>query len=199
MSEFSAVSFLSNINWSDLWQWYSNHISTDHLIRNWEGNALLTQNDWLTILLLIAHLLLLLGLGYSLINRHTQAKFHALIESRRTLPTRKPTKKSHTILEAKVADSPLLKQTYNLHRYAMYDQALSKYKEALHASPDDINVYLVGIKIISEMDVPDSNFIQFVQNSFGNLRRQHPSLWKEVARYGDQKAPHLYHWQPAVN
>ena len=199
MFEGSRLSELRNIDWHAAWQWYSAHTSTAHLIQNWESDSAFTQHDWLTIALLAAHLLLLLTLAYVLFKRYREARFHAWIENKRSHLTHRKAKVGQTILEAKVGDSPLLKQAYNLHRYAMYDQALEKYRKAFEGSTEDINVYLVGIKIISEMDEPNADFIQFLQQNFSHLREQHPSLWKEVARYGNQKTPNLYQWQPAVN
>lgn len=198
MSENTISSYLSNIDWREIWQWYSTHISSEHLIRNWKHGDAFSANDWLTITLLTAHLLIVFVLIYQLIKRYRQAKFHTWIDGKRAQLTHRPAKKREVMLEAKITDSACLKQAYNFHRYGMYDQALEKYKRAFHDTPEDINTYLVGIKIISEMEIPDSNFIHFFQKRYSGLREKRSSIWKEVARYGSKKAPDLCQWKIAA-
>jgi len=198
MSENQFFSYLSNINWNTAFQWYLTHLNSDHLIWAWEQGRAFSQNDWITIMLLAVHLVALLSLVYLLIKRYREIKFHAWVEERRLQIISRPPKEIQVSLEAKVSDSTCLRQAYNLHRVAMYDRALSKYKQAFQSSPYEINTYLVGIKIFSEMDEPNKQFVQFLQAVIANLREKQPAIWNEVAKYGREKAPDLDQWQLAA-
>ena len=197
MSENPFLSYLNNIDWNAIFQWYISHIDAGSLIWTWEQGKLFSHDDWMSAMLLMANLLILLALVYLLIKRSRETKLRAWVEDKRSQLTSRPVKESQTSLKAKVADSTFLSQAYNLHRYAMYDHALKKYKLAFQSSPYELNTYLVGIKIISEMEDPDKQFVQFFQDAITNLREKHPAIWHEVAKYGRENAPSLDQWQPA--
>lgn len=195
MSENPFLSYLYHIDWSAAFKWYLNHLDVGFLILAWEQGKTFSQDDWMSITLLATHLVVLLSLVYLLIKRYRETKFRAWVEDKRSQLTSRPAKESQTNLEAKVTDSTFLNQAYNLHRYAMYDHALNKYKQAFQSSPYELNTYLVGIKIISEMDEPNKQFIQFFLAGIARLREKHPAIWHEVAKYGREKAPSLDQWQ----
>jgi len=198
MNENPVLSYLSNIDWLALSNWYFNHLDIAYLIHAWEKSITYTQHEWMSLLLLAAHLVALFSLFGMLIKRYRDKKFHAWIEQKRSQLTERPAQESQTILEPKISGSDFLKEAYNLHRYAMYDNALDKYKQAFLLSPYEINTYLVGIKIISEMDEPNKQFVQFLQNAIATLHEKYPAIWNEVARYGREKAPDLDQWQLAA-
>lgn len=198
MNENPVLSYLSNIDWIAVFQWYFNHLDVGYLIRAWEQGITYSQDDWMSIMLLAAHLVVLLSLIGVLIKRYRETKFRAWVEHKRSQLTDRPAKEGQTILEPKISDSSFLSQAYNLHRYAMYDQALNKYKQAFQSSPYELNTYLVGIKIISEMEEPNKQFIRFLQAIIARLHKKHPAIWKELAKYGREKAPSLDQWQLAA-
>lgn len=198
MSENPFLSYLNNIDWSAAFQWYVNHSDAGYLIWAWEQGKAFTQDDWMSVMMLMANLLVLLSLVYLLIKKHQETLFRTSIRNRWSQLTRGPVKESQRKVEAEVTDSTFLNQAYNFHRHAMYDYALNKYKQAFQSSPYELNTYLVGIKIISEMEEPDKPFVQFLQDIIAHLRKKHPATWYEVAKYGRKKAPTLYQWQPVL-
>ncbi len=197
MSENLFLSYLGNINWSAAFQWYLNHLDVGDLIQTLDQGRALSQHDWHSFIVLNLTIFILLALVHLLIRVHQKSAFGVWIQSRRSQLIEKPQKEEQTSLEAKVTNSTCLRQAYNLHRYAMYDHALNKYKQAFQSSPYDLNTYLVGIKIISEMEEPNKPFVQFLQAVIANLREKHPAIWNEVAKYGRKKAPDLDQWQLA--
>jgi hypothetical protein len=197
MSENPFLSYLSNIDWSAAFQWYLNHLDVGYLIQTWEEGRTFSQHDWHTFIVLSLTIFVLLALVHLLIRVHQKSAFGAWIQNRRSQLVERPQKEGQTSLEAKVANSTCLRQAYNLHRFAMYDHALNKYRQAFQSSPYDLNTYLVGIRIISEMEEPNKPFVQFLQAVIANLREKHPAIWNEVAKYGREKAPNLDQWQPA--
>jgi len=198
MTANQFLSYLSNIDWQTAFEWYLIHMDSAHLIQAWEMGTPFSQDQWITILLMSLHLLLLLSLTALFIKRYREILFRAWVEKRRSQISSREPKEVQINLEAKVTDSACLKQAYNLHRVAMYAQALKKYEQAFESSPYEINTYLVGIKIISEMDEPYRPFVQFFQGVLTNLHEKQPAIWQEVAKYGQQKAPDLDRWQLAA-
>lgn len=196
MTVTSLMSYMTNIDWRAAFQWYLTHLDAGYLIWAWEQGRAFTHDDWLSFAVLWGHFLVLTALIYLLIKTHRETLFRAWVADKRTQITGRPLAAAQTKLEPKLTGS--LKKAYNLHRLAMYEPALSKYREALHSSPYDLNTYLVGIKIISEMDVLDRSFVEFLTDGFEHLREKHPRIWNEVARYGQETAPNLAQWQPAV-
>jgi hypothetical protein len=192
------LSYLGHIRWHDDFQWYFSHLDMAHLIDSWQQGQAFTHEDWLSIAALggtISVLLLLISL-FALSRRNTL--FRAWLEHKRSQLTHRPPRESRTKIEPKVNGYPMLQQVYNLHRLGMYDHALSKYRMALQSSPFDLNTYLVGVKIVSEMEnLPHKAFVQFLIEAMYNLREKHPEIWNELARYGRETAPTLVQWQRA--
>ena len=189
------LDYVRQIDWKAVVQWYWSHLDAGYLIHSWQFGRSFTLDEWLSFLLLWGHVLVIVALVYALVRTHRGEVFRQWLASRRSQLTRRPVSESRTQLEPKFTG--LLKKAYNLHRLAMYEPALDKFKQAYHSSPNDLNTYLAGIKMVSEMDVPDSSFIQFMRDSFHYLREKHPRVWNEVARYGRQTAPNLDQWQAA--
>jgi hypothetical protein len=142
------------------------------------------------------NILILFCLIQLFIKVHKQSTFHAWLKEKRCQLSNKLKHPEQSRPEAKISSSSYLKQAYNLHRFAMYEPALEKYKLALQAAPHDLNTYLLGIKIISEMDEPNKKFTQFLLASIANLQKKNPATWQEVSKYGREKAPALTQWQP---
>jgi len=190
--------FLSNLamtNWRALLQWYLDHLNTSPLIQTLQQGDTLSNHDWYTLMVLNINILMLFFFIRLLLRIHQKSLFQAWIQDKRSLLRHRLKHPSHTKSEAKVLSSRYLKQSYNLHRFAMYKPALEKYKLALQASPHDLNTYLVGIKIISEMDEPNKKFIQFLLAQICHLRKKNPVIWQEVAKYGREKAPSIAQWE----
>jgi len=197
MFESSFLSNMTMMNWNSAIQWYFNHLNTAPLIHAWQDGQAFSQHDWQTFLVLNVNFLVLFSLVRLLVAVHQKSAFHGWVQNKRSQLKHRPQKESQTRIEAKITDSECLNQAYNLHRFAMYDGALNKYKQAFQSSPYELNTYLVGIKIISEMEEPDQQFVQFLQSGIAKLRTKRPAIWNEVARYGQEKAPGLYQWQLA--
>jgi len=142
------------------------------------------------------NILVLFCLVQLFIKVHKQSTFHAWLKEKRSNLSNSLRNPIQSKLEAKNPSSSYLKQAYNLHRFAMYEPALEKYKLALQAAPHDLNTYLLGIKIISEMDEPNKKFIQFLLASIANLQKKNPAVWQEVSKYAREKIPSLTQWQP---
>jgi len=192
--------FFSNLtmpNWRVALQWYLEHLNTSSLMQKMQQGNPFTNDDWHTFLVLNINIFILFLLVRLLINIHQQSAFQGWIQEKRSQLVHKFKRSSQTNLEAKVQNSTYLKQAYNLHRFAMYDHALKKYKHAFQTCPYDLNTYLVGIKIISEMDEPNQKFIHFLQMSIKKLHAKHPKIWQEVAKYGQEKTPQLMPWEAA--
>lgn len=192
---------LENFDLSASIQWYLSHLDAGYLLLTSHQGKVFTQEDWLSTLLVLLNMLILLFLTHLLIREHKQKNTPS--EDMGNHPPRQRTvhrtkrKPVQTKLEAKISDSPNLKQAYTLHRLAMYDHALNKFKIAFHANPHELNTYLVGLKIVSEMDEHNNTFVGFVKDSIAKLRESHPDIWKEVARYGREAVPSLDSWQTA--
>jgi len=188
------ISYLSNIHWLDDIRWYFNHVNIVHLIDTWKQGKPFTHDDWLNIAALGGTLGVLVLLICVFIISYRNTLFRGWLEHRRSLLTHRPPRESQSKLEPKIKGFPMLMQVYNLHSLGMYDHALSKYRMALEASPFDLNTYLVGVKVVSEMDEPNKPFVQFLMESMYNLRQKQPATWNELARYGKEKAPGLVSW-----
>jgi len=197
MIDSNFLSSLTMTNWRALLQWYFDHLNTSSLIQALQQGSPLSTHDWYTFMVLNINILILFCLIHTFIRVHQQSLFKTWIQNKRSLLSHKLKCPKETAPEAKVSNSTYLKQTYNLHRFAMYDSALKKYKLAFQASPYDLNTYLVGIKIISEMDEPNKKFIQFLLTSVDKLRKKHPAIWQEVVKYGHEKAPAIVQWKTA--
>jgi len=200
MIDSNFLSSLSMTNWRALLQWYFDHLNTSSLIQTLQQGNALSNHDWYTFILLNINILILFCLIHTLIRVHQQSLLQTWVQKKRSLLRHKlkhPKQIKQIKPEAKILNSSYLKQTYNLHRFAMYESALTKYKLAFQASPYDLNTYLVGIKIISEMDEPNKKFIQFLLASIGKLREKHPTIWQEVVNYGHEKAPAVAQWKTA--
>lgn len=197
MIDSNFLSSLSMTNWRALLQWYFDHLNTSSLIQTLQQGNALSSHDWYTFILLNINILILFCLIHTLIRVHQQPLFQTWVQKKRSLLSSKSNSQKQAKPEAKISNSTYLKQTYNLHRFAMYESALTKYKLAFQASPYDLNTYLVGIKIISEMDEPNKKFIQFLLTSIGKLREKHPTIWQEVVNYGHEKAPSIAQWETA--
>jgi len=183
-------------NWRVLLQWYFDHLNTSPLIQALQQGEAFSNHDWYTLMVLNINILILFCLIQLFIKVHKQSTFHAWLKEKRSLLGNKLKHPKQSRPEAKISSSRYLKQAYNLHRFAMYEPALEKYKLALQAAPHDLNTYLLGIKIISEMDEPNKKFTQFLLASIANLRKKNPATWQEVSKYGREKAPALTQWQP---
>jgi len=197
MIDGNFISNLTMTNWRALLQWYFEHLNTSSLIQTLQQGKTFSNHDWYTLMVLNINILVLFCLIKLFINIHQQSTFHAWLKEKRSNLSNRLRKPTQSKLEAKVSNSSYLKQTYNLHRFAMYEPALEKYKLALQAAPYDLNTYLVGIKIISEMDEPNKKFTQFLLASIAKLRKKNPATWQEVAKYGREKMPTLTQWQTA--
>lgn len=192
----SLMSYLGSIHWIDDFRWYFSHVNIVHLIDVWKQGKSFTHDDWLSIDALGATLGVLVLLICLFIISYRNTLFRGWLEHRRSQLTHRPPRESRTKLEPKVKGFPMLTQVYNLHSLGMYDNALKKYKMALEASPFELNTYLVGVKIVSEMDEPNKPFVQFLIESMYNLRQKQPATWNELARYGREKVPALVLWDP---
>jgi len=197
MIDSNFISNLTMTNWRALLQWYFEHLNTSSLIQALQQGETFSNHDWYTLMVLNINILVLFCLIQLFIKIHKQSTFHAWLKEKRSLLSNRLKQPSQTKPEAKISSSSYLKQAYNLHRFAMYEPALEKYKLALQASPHDLNTYLLGIKIISEMDQPNKKFIQFLLASIAKLRKKNPTTWQEVVKYGHEKAPTLSQWQTA--
>ncbi|HKI62441.1 MAG TPA: hypothetical protein VKA31_09130 [Mariprofundaceae bacterium] len=195
MNGTSLLSHVSNIDWSAGFHWYIKHLDAGYLLLAWEQGKAFTQDDWLSFSVLWGHVFILFVLVYLLVKARRETQFFAWISSRRSQMNNRPQTESLTRLEPKFTG--LLKKAYNLHRLAMYEPALNNYRQALQSSPNDLNTYLAGIRIVSEMDVPNKAFVQFLMDGISQLREKHPKVWNEVAKYGRERAPSLDQWQPA--
>lgn len=189
------LSYLGHIQWRSDIHWYFSHLDIAHLIATWQQGQPFTHDDWLTVAALAASFsFLMLMVGLLVISRRNTL-FRAWLEHKRSQLTHRPVRESRTKLEPKIKGNPMLQQVYSLHSLAMYDHALNKYRMALQSSPFDLNTYLVGVKIVSEMHEPNRPFVTFLIDAMANLRDKQPAIWNELARYGRQTAPTLVHWQ----
>ena len=195
MIDGNFISNLTMINWRALLQWYFEHLNTSSLIQALQQGKTFSNHDWYTLMVLNINILVLFCLIQLFIKIHKESTFHAWLKEKRSNLSNRLRNPIQSKLEAKNPSSSYLKQAYNLHRFAMYEPALEKYKLALQAAPHDLNTYLLGIKIISEMDEPNKKFIQFLLASIANLRKKNPAIWQEVAKYAREKAPTLTQWQ----
>jgi len=194
MIDGNFLSTLSMVNWRALLQWYIDHLNTAPLIQTLQQGEALSNHDWYTLMVLYINIIVLFFLIRLFVRVHQKSMFKAWLQDKRSLLQNRLKPPSRTKSEAKVLGSNYLKQTYNLHRFAMYGPALEKYKLALQAAPHDLNTYLVGIKIISEMDEPNKKFIQLLLTHIGKLRSKNPAVWQEVTKYGREKAPDITQW-----
>ncbi|PCI44289.1 MAG: hypothetical protein COB41_04860 [Proteobacteria bacterium] len=195
MIDSNFISNLTMTNWRALLQWYFEHLNTSSLIQALQQGEAFSNHDWHTLMVLNINILILFCLIQLFIKVHKQSTFHVWLKEKRSLLNRRLRHPRQTKPEAKISSSSYLKQAYNLHRFAMYEPALEKYKLALQAAPHDLNTYLLGIKIISEMDEPNKKFIQFLLASIAKLRKKNPATWQEVVKFGHEKAPTLAQWQ----
>lgn len=191
MNDNPVIEYLKNIDWAGAFQWYMTHLDANHLYMLWQHGKPFSQEEWITISLIAANLMVMGYFIHLLVKRMKEARFRKWIETRRSMVTAHPPSEGNTKIEPKATGSNDLKQAYNLHRLAMYEKALLKYKAAVYSAPYEINTYLVGIKIFSEMDLPDAPFKKFLTRILTRLREQRPDLWKDVARYGNEVAPDL--------
>ncbi|HXH64219.1 MAG TPA: hypothetical protein VNH42_01785 [Mariprofundaceae bacterium] len=197
MSGNHLLSYLGHIQWRADFHWYFSHLDIAHLIGIWQQGQPFSHDDWMSVAALGASFSVLLLLACLLIISYRNTLFRAWLDHKRSQLTHRPPRESRTKIEPKINGYPMLQQVYNLHRLAMYDNALSKYKMALQAAPFDLNTYLVGVKIVSEMDTPNKAFVQFLVEAMYNLRSKHPAVWNELARYGQETAPALVLWERA--
>ncbi|MDX8403190.1 MAG: hypothetical protein R8K54_02130 [Mariprofundaceae bacterium] len=195
MSDISFLSNIAMIDWNSVLQCYLDRLNITSLIQSWQQGNAFSQQDWQTFMVLNINIFILFSLVQLLIKVHRKSVFSTWIQNRRSQLEGRPKSEDQTRLEAKITDSTCLRQAYNLHRFAMYDHALDKYRQAFYSHSDEINTYLVGIRIIAEMQEPNKQFIQFFQTVIANLRKKHPAIWREVAKYGRKKAPTLDQWQ----
>jgi len=197
MIDGNFLSYLNMTNWRALLQWYIDHLNTSSLIQGLQQGSSLSNHDWYTFMVLNINILILFCLIRLFLRVHQQSLSHAWLQKKRSLLRSRSKQPNQSKPEAKVSNSSYLKQTYNLHRFAMYEPALEKYKLAFQATPYDLNTYLVGIKIISEMHEPNKNFTQFLLASLSKLQEKRPAIWQEVAKYGREKAPGIAQWEVA--
>jgi len=195
MIDSNFLSLLSMVNWRALTQWYFEHLNTSPVLQHWQHGVPLSKHDWSTLVVLNINILVLFCLIHLLIRIHQKPLFQTWIQEKRSRLSKRLQSSKQTTPEAKISNSNYLKQTYNLHRFAMYEAALTKYKLAFQASPQDLNTYLVGIKIISEMDEPNHKFIQFLLTNIAKLQKKDHAAWQEVVKYGHQKAPNITQWE----
>jgi len=198
MIDSNFLSYFTMTNWRDLLQWYFDHLNTSPLIQTLQQGNPLSTHDWYTFMVLNINILMLFCLIKLFIHIHQQSLFQAWIQEKRSLLSSNFKRPRQSKPEAKVSNSNYLKQTYNLHRFAMYGPALKKYKLAFQASPYDLNTYLVGIKIISEMHEPNKKFIRFLLKNIAKLRKKHPATWQEVVKYGHEKTPSITQWEVSL-
>ncbi len=198
MIDSNFLSHLTMTNWRALLQCYVDHLNTSSLIQTLQQGNPLSTHDWYTFMVLNINILMLFCLIKLFIRIHQQSLFHAWIQEKRSSLSNNLKRPRQSKPEAKVLNSNYLKQTYNLHRFAMYGAALKKYKLAIKASPYDLNTYLVGIKIISEMHEPNKKFIRFLLKNIAKLRKKHPETWQEVINYGHEKAPNITQWEVSL-
>jgi len=192
MFEDLLLSHFAFISTGDLTlQWYFSHLNTGPLIQAWQQGEPFSQNDWLTFMVFNINVLILFALLRLFLTMHEKSVFHTWIQNKRSQLTQRTPKDDHAEIKAKTTSSSFLNQAYNLHRFAMYDSALSKYEKAFQSAPHELNTYLVGIKIISEMESPNKKFIQFFKRTMATLHKEQPAIWLEVAKYGKAKLPHL--------
>jgi hypothetical protein len=189
------LSYLGHIQWRADIHWYFAHLDINHLIDAWQQGQPFTHDDWLTVAALGGSFSVVILLMALLVISYRNRVFRDWLEHKRSQLTHRPPRESRTKLEPKIKGDPMLQQIYSLHNLAMYDNVLSKYRMALQSSPFDLNIYLLGVKIISEMDEPNRPFISFMIEAMSNLREKHPAIWNEVARYGQETVPSLVKWQ----
>lgn len=195
MEENTFYSFLNNIDVGAAMQWYENYANVGYLMGAWQQNGSFSPQDWLGVALLAGNTIALIALVILLIKTYQERLISTWFDRRRSQLRPRAPHKIRTRLEAKISDSRDLKQAYNMHRMAMYKEALEKFRHAVQVSPHDLNTWLVGVKIVSEIDDPDRTFVGFVKNGVASLREARPDLWKEVKRYGKDKVPGLEYWQ----
>ena len=194
MLDGNLISHITMVNWRALWQWYIAHLDIMPLLQGWRQGQSFGQDDYYTLVLFGINILAVFLLISLLIQVHRQSMFHTWLADKRARLANRLRHSRQSKLEAKVSSSRYLKQAYNLHRFAMYDPALAKYKMALQATPYDLNTYLLGIKIVAEMDEPNQKFCEFLQRALARLRNKEPAIWREVAKYGCEKTPTLMPW-----
>ena len=106
MSEISILSYLSNIDWSAGFQWYLNNLDVGYLIWALEEGRAFTNEDWMSMMLLTANLVVLLALVYQLIKRYRETELRLSVEERLSHISSRPAKEIQGRLEAKVSTLP---------------------------------------------------------------------------------------------
>ena len=71
------LSYLNNSDWNAVSQWYLNHLDAGHLMLVWEQGKAFSHDDWMSIMLLMANLLILLFLVHLLIKSCRETAFYA--------------------------------------------------------------------------------------------------------------------------
>jgi hypothetical protein len=197
MNDKPLFSFLNNLDWSAALQWYETHVNIAYLLGIWQQGSGFTRDDWLGAALLGGNTLVLIALIATLIEVHRSVGVRNWIAHKRSQLIQRTPRKVRTVVEAKIVKGSDLQKAYNLHRLAMYEPALEKYRKIIKSTPYDLNTWLVGIRIVSEMDEPHQPFVQFLKQAMAQVREKRPDLWQEIARYGRDKAPGLDQWSAA--
>lgn len=193
----SIILFLRTIHWESDFHWYLDHLDITPVFFDIKHGYSFTNSEWLSIIVQGMNLAVLYGLVRLLMRAHKHAAFHGWLGLRRSKLTSRAPRESQTRFEPKLSRSEDLQKVYSLHCMGMYEQALNRYKQAISSSPHDLNTYLVGIQIVSEMANPNFPFVQYLSDEISSLRLRYPVIWKEVDRYAQEKAPSLDKWAQA--
>jgi len=84
MLKNTFLSYLNNIDWSAAFQWYLNHLDVVSLIWAWQQDKAFSDDEWMSIMVLVANLLVLLSLMNLLIKKHREVKFQRWLEAKRS-------------------------------------------------------------------------------------------------------------------
>lgn len=84
MLEHTFLSYLNNIDWRAAFQWYLNHLDVAHLIWTWQQDKAFSDDDWMSIMVLVASYLVLLFLVNLIIKKYREIKFHRWLEAKRS-------------------------------------------------------------------------------------------------------------------
>jgi len=171
--------------------YYREHLDITMLIEAWQ-NKQFNFDHGIVVLVLALNLLLLFLLVKSFMHVHANVKFNAWLDEKRKnvgrakrINVKDINKNKH--LEAKIPEVGCLSQAYNLHRFAMYDASIKKYRQALQTEPEDINIYLVGVKMLSEMDAPDKRLVKILRAGVAFLCKKDPQKFSKVAIFAEDK------------